>query len=109
MHPNDADGMANSVDPDQITYLVSYEFPLLAWICLSLFLEFLARLDQVQEELLYYPWRRRWHWRKQKFNVKVYYVMGKALSGELPVHVTGLVKIVYFSSGILVFHVAQSF
>ena len=24
---------------------------------------FLARLDEVQEELLYYPWRRRWCWR----------------------------------------------
>ena len=45
----------------------------------------LARLDEVQEELLYYP-------RvgvgggigvSKKFNVKVFYVMGKALSGEL--------------------------
>ena len=36
---------------------------------------FLARLDEVQEELLFYP--RRWQ------NVKVFHVMGKALSGEL--------------------------
>ena len=50
----------------------------------------LARLDEVQEEILYYPrhWRRHWHWRRRggvtkKFNVKVFYVMGKALSGEL--------------------------
>ena len=26
-------------------------------------MSFLARLDKVQEELLYYPWRQRWHWR----------------------------------------------
>ena len=49
---------------------------------------FLAGLDEVQEELLYYP-------RcfcvgigvgvgvSKKFDVKVFYVMGKALSGEL--------------------------
>ena len=48
---------------------------------------FLARLDKVQEELLYYP--RRWIsigvgvGVSKKFNVKVFYVMGKALSGEL--------------------------
>ena len=35
----------------------------------------LARLDEVQEELLYYP--------GVGVNVKVFYVMGKALSGEL--------------------------
>ena len=52
---------------------------------------FLARLDEVPEELLYYPWCQCWHqrWRdggigvSKKFNVKVFYVMGKALSGEL--------------------------
>ena len=54
---------------------------------------FLARLDEVQEELLYYPRRRCWRWRWRgggvgvskmlKFYVKVFYVMGKALSGEL--------------------------
>ena len=42
---------------------------------------FLARLDEVQEELLYYP--RRQHWRGHLQNVKVFYVMGKVLSGEL--------------------------
>ena len=51
---------------------------------------FLARLDKVQEELLYYPRRRHWHWRwRWRYqNVKVstlkfIYVMGKVLSGEL--------------------------
>ena len=52
---------------------------------------FLARPDEVQEELLYYPrrWRRCWRWRQRriskmlKFYVKVFYVMGKVLSGEL--------------------------
>ena len=52
---------------------------------------FLARLDEVQEELLYYPRHRHWHWRRgwwrrgvsKKFSLKVFYVMGKALSGEL--------------------------
>ena len=49
----------------------------------------LARLDEVQEELLYYPGvdvgvgiGGGVHVSK-KFNVKVFYVMGKALSGEL--------------------------
>ena len=61
------------------------------WICqghnLNIFawiLELLARLDEVQEELLYY--RRRWRRYKQNvksFYVKVFYVMAKALSGEL--------------------------
>ena len=51
---------------------------------------FLARLDKVQEELLYYPRRRLGVFVgiggggiSKKFNVKVFYVMGKALSGEL--------------------------
>ena len=53
----------------------------------------LARLDQVQEELLYYPRPRRRRWVgigvgggvgvSKKFIGKVFYVMGKALSGEL--------------------------
>ena len=62
--------------------------------------QFLACLDKVQEELLYYRrrwhwcrrWhrRRRWHWRRWRcwqnvkvFTLKFFYVMGKALSGEL--------------------------
>ena len=45
----------------------------------SVIFSFLARLDEVQEELLYYPRRRRWRGQ----NVKVFYVMDKALSGEL--------------------------
>ena len=55
-------------------------------------IDFLARLNEVQEELFYYP--RRWHWvgvgigssgvsKMLKLYVKVFYVMGKALSGEL--------------------------
>ena len=27
---------------------------------------FLARLDEFQEELLYYPRRRRWRWRRRR-------------------------------------------
>ena len=48
-------------------------------------LSFLACLDEVQEELLYYPrlWRRRWWCRRHLQTVKVFYVMGKGLSGEL--------------------------
>ena len=48
--------------------------------------DFLARLDKVQEELLYYPRHRRWRRRSQNvkvFTLKFFYVMGKALSGEL--------------------------
>ena len=54
---------------------------------------FLACLDEVQEELLYYPQQRHRHFcvgigvgiggASKNFNVKVFYVMGKALSGEL--------------------------
>ena len=48
-------------------------------------MDFLARLDKVQEELLYYP--RRWRWQRYQnvkvFTLKFFYVMGKALSGEL--------------------------
>ena len=47
-------------------------------------LPILARLDKVQEELLYYPRRRRLQ------NVKVFYVMGRA---SYPVSVTGLVAV----------------
>ena len=51
-------------------------------------LPFLARLDEVQEELLYYPGVSvdgggGGGGVSKKFNVKVFYVMGKALSGEL--------------------------
>ena len=28
-------------------------------------IRFLARLDEVQEEILYYPWRWRWHRRRR--------------------------------------------
>ena len=48
---------------------------------------FLARLDEVQEELLYYPGVgvgcSVGVSKMLKFYVKVFYVMGKALSGEL--------------------------
>ena len=52
---------------------------------------FLARLDEVQEELLYYPGVGvgvgvgvvGGVGISKKFNVEVFYVMGKALSGEL--------------------------
>ena len=46
---------------------------------------FLARLDEVQEELLYYPGVGIGVGGgvSKNFNVKVFYVMGKALSGEL--------------------------
>ena len=49
---------------------------------------FLARLDGVQEELLYYPGvgigvSVGGSGISKMFNVKVFYVMGKALSGEL--------------------------
>ena len=56
---------------------------------------FLARLDEVQEELLYYPsvgvgvgvivgvGLCGSIGISKKFNIKVFYVMGKALSGEL--------------------------
>ena len=47
----------------------------------DIFLPFLARLDKVQEELLYYL--RRWRWRQREQDVKVFYVMGKGLSGKL--------------------------
>ena len=48
-------------------------------------LSFLARLDEVQEELFYYPRRRRGVGASKmlKFYVKIFYVMGKALPGEL--------------------------
>ena len=51
-----------------------------------IFFYLLACLDEVQEEILHYPrrWRWRWRWRRRRrFYVKVFYVMGKALSGEL--------------------------
>ena len=60
---------------------------------------FLACLDEVQEELLYYPWRRRWRWRWQ--NVKVFYVKVFLCDGQgaarqaISVHVTGLVIFFY--------------
>ena len=49
------------------------------------YLSFLARLDEVQEELLYYPGIcvGVGVGVSKKFNVKIFYVMGKALSGEL--------------------------
>ena len=50
-------------------------------IRISRHVAFLARLDKVQEELLYYP--RVGVGVSKKFNVKVFYVFGKALSGEL--------------------------
>ena len=50
---------------------------------------FLACLNEVQEELLYNSWHRQWHQRSQ--NVKVFYVMDKALTGELSCPMTGLV------------------
>ena len=43
---------------------------------------FLARLDEVQEELLYYPRHRRQQ-NVKVFTLKFFYVIGKALSGEL--------------------------
>ena len=46
-------------------------------------IHFLARLDEVQEELLYYPSVGIGGGVSKKLNVKVFYVMGKALSGEL--------------------------
>ena len=52
-------------------------------------IHFLARLNEVQEELLYNTLRPWWHQGSQ--NVKVFYVMGKALTGELSCPVTGLV------------------
>ena len=63
---------------------------------------FLASLDEVQEELLYYPCGRRWSkcWGgvciSKTFYIKVY-LMGKGLSGEYPVSVTGLVYYYYFA------------
>ena len=42
---------------------------------------FLARLDEVKEELLYYPGIGVGV--SKKFNVEVFYMMGKALSGKL--------------------------
>ena len=50
---------------------------------MSQYLEFLARLDEVQEELLYYPGVGIGVGVSKKFNVEVFYVMGKVLSGEL--------------------------
>ena len=44
---------------------------------------FLARLEEVQEELLYYPGVGVGVSISKKFIVKVFYVMGKALSGKL--------------------------
>ena len=44
---------------------------------------FLARLDEVQEELLYYLYPRRRRQQNVSFYLKVFYVIGKALSGEL--------------------------
>ena len=48
---------------------------------------FLARLDEVQEELLYYPGVGIGVGVgvgvSKRFNVKVFYEMGKALSGKL--------------------------
>ena len=55
-------------------------------LVLTTILPFLARLDEVQEELLYYPRRRRKQ-NVKSFYVKVFYVMGK----HYPVPVTGLV------------------
>ena len=51
----------------------------------DIFLPFLACLDKVQEELLYYPGVGVGGGvsKMLKFYVKVFYVMGKALSGEL--------------------------
>ena len=48
---------ANSIDPDQMPDSVASDLDL---HCLQML--FLARLDEVQEELLYYPRRRRRHW-----------------------------------------------
>ena len=51
--------------------------------------QFLPRLDKLKDELLYYPPRRHRRWQRRrvskilKFYVKVLYVMGKVLSGEL--------------------------
>ena len=52
--------------------------------CLSVY-SLLARLDEVQEELLYYPGVgvSIGISKMLKFYVKVFYVMGKALKGEL--------------------------
>ena len=46
-------------------------------------MQFLACLDEAQEELLYYPGIGVGVGVSKKFNVKVFYVMGKALSGKL--------------------------
>ena len=62
MCPKDVDGMANSGDPDQTAPIY---FGILGTFALPKLL-FLARLDEVQEELLYYLWRRR------RQNVKVF-------------------------------------
>ena len=44
----------------------------------------LARLDEVQEELLYYPRRQSWRQALAKsLMLKFFCVMGKVLSGEL--------------------------
>ena len=60
------------------------------------FTSFLACLDKVQEELLYYPGVGIGIGGgvgvSKKFDVKVFYVMGKALSGELSCPCTGLVN-----------------
>ena len=51
----------------------------------------------VQEELLHYPWCRRWHWRHgqnvKSFTLKVPEVIGKGLSWELSCTRTGLALI----------------
>ena len=59
--------------------------PFVIALATSFMNRFLARLDKVQEKLLYYPGVGVGSGVgvSKKFNVKVFYVMGKALSGEL--------------------------
>ena len=58
-----------------------------AYMYIHVLLPFLASLNEVQEELLYYPWLRQ----NVKVFTLVFYVMGKTLTGELSCPMTGLV------------------
>ena len=79
---------ADSVDPDEAAH---DELPHLDLQCLliQLFSAHLDKMDKVQEELLYYPCvgvgvaAVSALAKCLSFYVKVFYLMGKALSGEL--------------------------
>ena len=80
----------------------------------EVFKAFLARLDEVQEELLYYPGdgigvgvgNVGGIGVSKMLKLKFFYVMGKVLSGELSFPVTGLVLFGFkiFSACILLKH-----